>query len=62
MLVNRNGITVFEADKDDWASTHASGSAVVSLHAGDVITVTHYSSRGSVDKGKETTFSGFLIQ
>ena len=52
---------VFKADKDDWATTHTSGSIVIVMNAGDVFYVRSISGAGTIDYGPDAAFSGFLI-
>nr|KAG5702046.1 hypothetical protein BaRGS_015781 [Batillaria attramentaria] len=45
--IRLNGALVFEADKDDHYGKHVSGSSILSLRAGDLVTVRHYNNDGS---------------
>ena len=60
--VNVNGHKVFSADNDGLEDHHVTGSGLVTLKAGDVVTASHYSSDGHLDAGHESTFTGFLVK
>nr|KAG5712541.1 hypothetical protein BaRGS_011515 [Batillaria attramentaria] len=59
--VMRNGQEVVwgHADGD---SLHVTATVVLSLNAGDTVTVMHWSSNGGVDEGRESVFVGFRVR
>ena len=60
--VRKNNVLVVHADADDTVSTRRSVSAVVSLRAGDVVTVNQGDGGGVLDDGVDSVFTGFLIR
>ena len=61
LMLYQNDDAKVWADRDDTVSTHLSANAVLRLKAGDVVSVKQSSSTGTIDPGKESVFSGFLI-
>nr|KAG5700712.1 hypothetical protein BaRGS_029077 [Batillaria attramentaria] len=63
MALTHNGHAITYADKDDKTETHVSGSAVISMKTGDVISVNHYvNDVGYVEGGIDSTFTGFYVR
>ena len=60
--IYKDGALTVHADRDDTSSTHLSTNAVLTLQAGDVIQVKQDSTRGAMDPGRESVFSGFLVR
>ena len=50
------------AAENDGGDGHVTGSGLLSLKVGDVVSATHISSVGSVDAGNESTFTGFFCE
>ena len=57
----KNGHNVAECDSDGTERQLACGTTM-SLRVGDKVTVVHYNSRGHINAGMETAFSGFRIR
>ena len=62
LWLQKNGVNVASADKDDSVSTHLTASVVLSLKAGDVVTVNQGHTSGYLDTGTDCTFTGFLVR
>ena len=60
--VHVNGHRVFAANNDGGQDHHVTGSGLVTLAVGDVITTVHATSAGYLDPGTESTFTGFLVK
>ena len=56
-----NNSVKFHADNDH-QDGHVTGSGLLPLKAGDVVTVRHMTDAGTVDAGPESTFTGFLVK
>lgn len=57
----RNGQRVAAANNDGYVSSHVNAGVALTLKAGDTVTVTFFSSRGYVDAGIESVFTGFRV-
>ena len=61
LKINVNGHRVISADNDG-GDRHVTGSGLVTLKAGDIVSTSHYTSVGFLDPGHESTFTGFLVK
>ena len=61
LSINLNGHKVASADNDG-EDRHVTGSGLLTLNVGDVVSTSHYASNGFLDGGRESTFTGFLVK
>nr|KAG5710190.1 hypothetical protein BaRGS_006709 [Batillaria attramentaria] len=59
--IRENGRRIAAANNDNYISTHVSAAVTLSLKTGDAITVTYFSTKGVVDAGIESVFTGFML-